>query len=399
MCLKKIKIIFFVIFLCLFYIKILQAKSNTPLQYTIIHNLEYAWQVYDTKYDSYIPYLQNRHRNTKTASFWLDLEEFTEYSLIFYAPANTYLFINQKLAFKVKNESWVSLNIDSLRKGYRKEQKVFLTFYDSEYRLPLKKVFIGKETTQKQIDKQKLIEQKIINEPVEDKIISSNVKNFTIIFGLILMVILAILRNSYNKEFSIFYGFNSNFSNNNTNPSNNYSINSLNVFFIVANSFLVALFYILAQSNVLGILPFSLNFYDNNANSFLILLLNYTSLLFIIILFLLAKYFLLLILGIPMKIRGITNIHFYEFTRLSNLFYILATIFAIFFVLTNTSFFDWIKTTFLTTITIFHLLQSILISFYFYTNRQTQFKSLYLFYYISLTEFVPLLIGIKFLLF
>lgn len=372
------------------------AQQHTQGGFLKIYDLEDEWQVYDTKYNAYVPYIEGRHINSKTASFWLDVQTYKGYSLTFRSPKDVLVFIDKKLCREVSKEGWVTFNIDSLRHVFSQKDKLFFTFYDRGYRLPLKSVHIGyfkqdfKSTTKKN--------KNTISKIQEQSRRRSGVKYFMIIVGSILLGIFTLLWNFHPKTFSSYYSFRSSVSSLSRKDISMISkpFNAINLLFLGLHALVISLFFMLAQKDITGILNVSFKLVNANYD-FFSLLINYTLFFTIVFGLIFLKYILLKVFGVLLSLEKIEYTHFYEYIRLSKLFYTVAVIVPIFMLVSAEEYLTELNKYFIYFVIGFHFVQTMLVSFY--VNKRVQFKNLYLFYYLCSTELTPLLIGIKLLLF
>ena len=371
------------------------AKDNEQERFFKIYDLEDGWQVYDTKYNAYVPYIEDRHNNSKTASFWLDTQKYQGLELTFKSPKNVFVFINKQLCKEIKKAGWVTFKVDSLRQLYKGQKKLFFTFYDRGYRLPLKSVYVGyfkREITNTTKTKK---ESTIIQEKYRKV---SGVKNFVIVVSAVILGIFTLLLNFHPKIFSSYYSLQSSVSSLSRKDIMliNKPFNIINMLFLATHSLTVSLFYILAQKDITGIINVSFKLASTNFD-FVSLLLNYAVFFAIVFGLFFLKYILLKVFGVLLSLEKIEYTHFYEYMRLSQLFYTVAVIFPIFMLISKGEYTLGIDKFFIYIVIGFHFLQTILVSFY--VNKRVQLKNLYLFYYLCSTELTPLLIGIKLLLF
>ncbi|WP_211231573.1 DUF4271 domain-containing protein [Eisenibacter elegans] len=377
------------------------AKTDLPLQYTKVYDIAHTWQVYDDNYQAYVPYIARRHGNTKTASLWLDLQQYEGYHLALYTPKDVTLFINQKLAQMYSKEAWVILPIDSLRQVYPTTPKLFFTIYDQELRLPLGKIWIVSKAVQpRQLSNRQKENLQTNTQSLQNKTTNpllpnlGDIKNFIGILLVLLLLFYALMRNLAPRTFDFYHGLRSNFSYTSPFESSTAPINILGLGsqgMLLLHSLLLALFFTLGQRDILGLLSFRIQFVQGYE-----LLANFSNFFIasgLIYLLLGAKYALLSVFSLPMNTRNLAAKHFSEYVRVANWFYLICTCAAL------TAFFAetmpqpaWIYT-FVT----FHIAQSLWVGYH--TNREAKNNSLYLFYYLCITEISPLLIGVKFLLF
>lgn len=371
----------------------------TTSQYVVIHDLSYSWQIYDEDFEGYIPYISSKHQNVRTVSFWLDVNRFRNYHLIYQADKGQVLFINQKLCNVNTVTGLQVLSLDSLYDLYQKD-KLFISFYDKKRNLPLQSVFIGKLMNQADNTYDANVSNPINKTQLEKKKNLDDIQNFIIIITLILLIFYAVLRNFYPRFFKLYHSLLiHNFSAKRLNSGVTYShpIFSTSFLFIILSSLLIGLFYTLFQNQPFtnwDIMSYLLN--QKSLENILGLTYKFLATTGIVLIFLLCKFLLLLFMGLPLKNKNLLNLHFYEYIRLSNLVYIILNVTTLVIFFSQISWTSSFFSIFYYFIAILHFLQSLSISYQ--VAKYFSFKSLYLFYYLCITELTPLLIGIKFLL-
>lgn len=369
-------------------------EPNTILPgYAVIYELADDWQVYDEKYQSYVPYVQERHQESKAMSFWLDVETYRNYYLTFYAYKNTYLFINQKLYKKFVKDQWIFLLIKDLDVK-NNTGLLFCTFYDEYQRLPLPSLFVGMKQKEKIIESKKLKTPSLLE---NSKRFIHSPKYFVITIGLFVLLIYTIIINYSRKTFFSFYSLRSSISSLSRKDTNliNKPMNGVNLVFLLGFASLLSFFYVLSQVSTspnfgLGELSTDYLFFN--------LFMRYLFYFGIAIALIFFKYIIINFFGLLLSIeKQALNVHFFEYMRLSMLFYSGALILPLFIFISQNhllvSFYEF----YTYVILVFQVIQLFLVSFYLI--KQIQFISLYLFYYLCITELTPLLIGIKLLLF
>lgn len=386
MLLNKWKYLTF-LFLLLDCLQILLAQEKKIIysdQHYQVYPLSDDWQVYDENYGAHVPYIENRHKNSKTMSFWLDLKRFEGFEVVFYAYEGIYLMINNNLCKQINREGWQSLKVDSLREIYSGDQ-IFFTVYDKLPRLPLPALFIGypKETLSK-------IQEYNPSQVSFPKTARSSVfKYFITLQMLLLGLFYTSIFNYQPRALKGYFDWRSSLSRvSHIDPGLiSKSLSGTSLLLLGGQALVLAfVFEVLWKNN--PSIPEEYN-----------LLLGYSSYLqsFLWIILLIAlKYLILSFLGIILNIdKGVIQVHFFEYFRLSGLFYGFLAIILIFLNISFTA--QNFHTALGLSVLFFHIIQAFLVSFY--VLKQIRYKSLYLFYYLCITELVPLMVGMKFLLF
>jgi len=368
-------------------------KTFNP-NYTIINNLDDEWQVFDEKYDGYVPYIEARHQNPKIISFWLDLEKYKTYDLLFFSPeSKTYLFINNGLSKELKTNTWISLKIDSLAKKY-KDNKIFCTFYSPLSSLPPKNLYIGQNKNLALISKAG-IKQKEDWFELKSKELVYKIDFVVTIFFLILLLY-AFFYKYYPKELLEYFSLNYARFRNDELGAVLKPFMTIYLLIIMGHVLVVTFFYIFAQKNFANILYTNLSFLYTG-QSLGVTMLNFVILFLIVIAIFITKYILLWLASNILNLESIINIHFYEYFRLSYLFYSFFVLILVICFLAFNVFFPYLASFSLYILVIFHITQTLITSFII--TQKVEFKNLYLFYYLCITELTPILIGVKLLLF
>jgi hypothetical protein len=366
-----------------------------PQNYTILQDLTEDWLVYDDSYGGYVPYMKNRHTKLKTLSFWLEVEKYKAYRLLFFAEKDTYLYIDKRLAYKFDKTGWHHLSVDSLQKVYQNPH-LFCTFYDAQYRLPLPTLAIvihaaGKQASNMETDRQEKITFLDRTPRPEDY------KDWGLLSFLVIVILYTVLFNYNPKIFSSFFSERSSLSTRSRKDPNliQKPLNMVNFIYMGVHGLLLSYFYMLwavvvdNQAQFLWI-PFKSSVLGLTINQFYYWLLAWGILV--------GKMLLLLFFGRLLSVdRQVIHVHLFEYVRFSYLFYtawaILGALVFCAYSEYNVAFFN-LSTYF---IVFFHLFQAIRVSFF--VIKQIPFLNLYIFYYLCTTELTPWLIGVKLLFF
>jgi hypothetical protein len=395
---KKI-LLQFLIFFCLNIFFSLPSFSQTfnpnyLRNFALMHDLADDWQVYDNKYDAYVPYTKERHQNPKSMSFWLDMAQYQPYQLIFWAEANTFLFINNQLYWQIDRPGWQKLKLDSLAKQIGKPQ-VFVTFYDPQLRLPLKAIVIAHQLKASDAIIKKIAQT---STPLNRQLRLPDYKDFVIIIAVLLAIIYTFLWNYNPKTFLEFYNLKITFSTLALSRRDLSGISrpfaGIKGFFLFAHALVVAFYYFLGQIVNSPNLDFQwIGFSWTNIS----LIINYLALSLLVFALIFGKYVLINFSGLVLNMRSETTaMHFYEYIRLGMTFYGIFSLAPLIVYISMPYFSQDFYQVGIFIILIFHIFQSILVSFFVF--QQSEFRSLYLFYYLCITELIPILTGIKFLI-
>lgn len=381
--------------ICCAVSSVLSAQELTlPSQYLVSYDLSDDWQVYDNKYKSYVPYIAQRHGNSKSMGFWLTPSDFERQYLVIFVAADSYFFINQKLTAHFKENQWVHYSLDSLREIYGKKP-LFCTFYDDKRRLPFDKLSIA---YLKSVEKKSNISY---TEESKDAFMIyprglQSYKYVLVVSFCLGLIGLAFLLNYSPKSFWSYFSLRSSLSSLAQKDNNliHKPINTFNTVFILVISIWLGIYF----EFFFGITQRNASYsgdtsWLSNPWLFQALLVVGINLLFFL------KYssssFFGLLLNIP---KPVIHMHFFEYVRTLSLYYLIAGFCIMALIGGFENFFgEYFIEVMLYFTLIFHISQAFLIVYFII--KQLTFRSMYLFYYLCITELVPILIGAKLLVF
>ena len=382
---------------CLFLLLICVGKTTfaTPIDsanYVPFQDLEAEWQVYDDKYKAYVPYVSARHKGTKTISFWLDTEKFKPYHLIIKLKKYEYFFINQQLHQVISKDGWQAYKIDSLQKLYN-DKKIFLTFYNKNASVGLTRSFIGVFSS-KIIDKKatKNVENSL-QEYFRQKINNPRT-SIIILLGTLIFAFYTLLWNIYPRHFYNFLNIKKLFSLARREDENalNKPLSAGNVLFVLGCVLLAAYFGLMFQE----VQTYKLPFFVREGSIFADIY-NYLIFVLAFAVLIMGKLFLIVFLEKLLGLDKISNAHFYEHVRFSQILYVLLCGLGLYYFVVNPY-----------QMLIFKTLSSIILLFGFisrsiflwiHVNKISGMRNIYLISYLCASEIIPVLIYIKILLF
>ena len=382
---------------CLFLLLICVGKTTfaTPIDsanYVPFQDLEAEWQVYDDKYKAYVPYVSARHKGTKTISFWLDTEKFKPYHLIIKLKKDEYFFINQQLHQIISKDGWQAYKIDSLQKLYN-DKKIFLTFYNKNASVGLTRSFIGVFSS-KIIDKKatKNVENSL-QEYFRQKINNPRT-SIIILLGTLIFAFYTLLWNIYPRHFYNFLNIKKLFSLARREDENalNKPLSAGNVLFVLGCVLLAAYFGLMFQE----VQTYKLPFFVREGSIFADIY-NYLIFVLAFAVLIMGKLFLIVFLEKLLGLDKISNAHFYEHVRFSQILYVLLCGLGLYYFVVNPY-----------QMLIFKTLSSIILLFGFisrsiflwiHVNKISGMRNIYLISYLCASEIIPVLIYIKILLF
>ncbi|MGD1840393.1 MAG: DUF4271 domain-containing protein [Thermonemataceae bacterium] len=364
----------------------LPAQHSSGKAFRMIQDLSYDWQVYDNRYNAYVPFVATEHQESNQVSLWVSLHKFRSYHLYFQHTTPLYIFINQKLVHKSTKAGWHSLSVDSLWKQYKKA--IFITFYAPE-ELTLSNTSIGTKeqyvpTIQPVVQKKPTI--------VIEKRTKSFTHNFAVILFWVFLANTTLLWNTFPGTFYRFLHFRGmlSFGKFEENPFANKSIGTTNVLFLLS--------YALTTAIVLWLIlnyyrPIDLLGFGNLQGSWQMFGLQVVVAFGFVLLNLLIKYLTVYALGHLFNLRKAYDFHFYEYIRISWWIYGSLLPVLAYFVLAKPYLVENMTNGLLYAITLLYFLRVGYISLHL--NKVGEFRNIYLFSYLCASEFIPLVFYLK----
>lgn len=359
-------------------------KSDSLDNFAVAH-LSDEWLYYDDEFKTFFPFLKENNVGAKSLSQLIDLDRYKAYSLNFTADPGLTLFIDNKLFYKNESNKVQSekLPIDKLV-GPANIEKELLTFYHPGGKLPINDLFIGHTSSQKIVGISQVKPSLMLSRTFNNK------QNIFVVTFLVILGVIAVIRNRYPKKFYEFFRFG------NILPFNEDDViwdltNIPVVLMIVVNALCSGLVLFLIQENFnLTTLKF-LNVFYNKPFIGIVLASSLFFVLYII------KYIYLNILGWIFNLSGLVKIQFFELMKVSlkiNLFLAIVTI-----IMYCSTYFsvklDFDYFFYFTIISLF----IVLLRVGFLSFKLSGFRNIYLFSYLCTTEILPLLIIVKLILF
>ena len=96
----------------------------------LVYDYANDWLVYSDQYNNYVPYSRALNETDLSVSLLVDLLKNRRYDLLVMTAKENYLFIEGSLQSKLAPDQWLVMNIDSLRRIYKKDE-ILLTLYGS----------------------------------------------------------------------------------------------------------------------------------------------------------------------------------------------------------------------------------------------------------------------------
>jgi hypothetical protein len=373
----------------------LQAHPPDSLATMLVHDLRQDWQVYQPQYKAYVAY-SAYPRSSAPISFWLHSLQ-APYQLYIAYQGEYALFINKKLVMLLPEEqASLQLSIDSLQKTLQVAYPFFCTLYPKSTKAQiLHSLVLSPQASARKTEAEVAADAK--KKLLEERRKPGTHRDFLIIALGLLLSLYTLLGNGYPKILAYFYNFYKMLFLSRLEESLfvNKSFGAANILFLGAYGVLVGL--ALWSSNQIldnGFLPQELIRlgYLRYALPWQLLVLAGVSLGL-----LLAKYLLISITAALLGLQRLVVLHFYEYTRISQFFYTIFLLVAALLLLLKPYqagqgawFFQYGLPGFYT----FRLLL-----LWRQVNKVIEFRNLYLFSYLCITEIIPFLFLLKLFVF
>jgi hypothetical protein len=389
--LKYIFKYFFVgILILAFFQKALAQGIGPNKVYYLVHDCHDDWHVYDERYKSYVPYIKDRHADYASFSLFFDVENYKNYKLIYKSSKENFLFIDSQLQRQLPTDQFVVLDIDSLQAVYSKTQ-LFLTIYGPNTALDDIELKVGNRIAAN-FSEVSLGGDDFSLMPKQ----WSPFQNFLILGFLFLLSCYAFLYSYQKRAFERYFSFNDLVSINIRDDSFlvNKPFDIGNLFFVFNLSFVVGYLFMIIQNFRGDIFTLSGFLGDNQNLSQNIY--NYFKVSLVVFALFMGKYFSLSALSNLYQLRRITNVHFFKIIQSSGIFFLILALVLLYirvnYPTTLVSLEKWI----FGFVIGFFVLRMVLL--YLTINKLATLKNLYLFSYLCIVEFIPLLVGVRFAL-
>lgn len=350
-------------------------------EHETIKDLSEDWLYYHENEDAYLPLIQDENK-VAAIHFHLPLPEHQNYHLYLQLVPESSIWINQKL-IKIASSNVITWPIDSLIQLYG-NKNIFISIY---------KPALKEQSLASYIIYEKGIAATTNTDLINFELRSTQniYRDFFILGLIIILIIYTILLNIYARSFKTFYDISHTLS---LNIREEYTFkgrafNTSNITIILGHCFLIAYIVMLTigfqESNQL------INFESLNGAMWQWIV--FTSIAFLIFL---VKYWLINIIGGLFDLREIINRHYLEYLRMSKIFFAILFVVLCIIYLGFEVDIDKNHQVFINIAIVFLIIRVLLLFFKF--MRSSSFKNFYLFAYLCSTEFLPLIIGLKFIL-
>ena len=366
-----------------------QALPVQERQYATLLDLKSELLVYDGDYDTYLPYAQGTPFSSNTALSWLPLAQYKNYQLLIKPEQQASVFINQNINDNIAAGQARYYSLDSLYARYGDSCLVAvfaqgLNLNKLEYKIVGTQAIASATTSE--------LSQNFLSVRWRPQ---SVFYNFFILAALGVLAALALLRNSFPRVFASYYSLSDTLSTRHPiNDAFSYKLGGTGQLgFIIAyclifSFLLISLFHVVGQEATLGWML------DNgSAGAYVWSWLKLALLLFILQL---VKYGLLQIASGLFGIDVAAN-HFFDYLRFSQLVitFLLAVVLVLYLGMPG-----WTASGGQILLNLILLLALLRITYLFYKlTAAGERRKTYLFSYLCVTEILPLLVGLKLLVY
>ncbi len=359
-----------------------------PSDYQVVKSLRDDFLTFDSRLGFYVPLVVNTRANISEVSFFVNLREYASRELMLCLPPESYVFIDQQIVYRAKvgTDPCKVLQIDSLLNTYQTDTLFFSIFHptvnvgniDVAVVAAVAKAPLAKATSNDLLA--------IMLRPSKDFL------NFFGLGMLILLVFFTILINIYGKAFSEYYDYKKavalRFREEGLHAAKTISVSF--IFFLIFHSLLVA-FIMITILHYIELWPEMV--YLLNTQALGASFKSWFMLAFLIFATLILKYIYVVSVGALFNLRSFSNLQYYDFVRMSKVFFLLIfgmLIFVLYGLGYNYQL--WLKVV-IYTIIFFSIIRFIIL--YLKLLKFSSFRNLHLFLYICSTELLPLFIGFK----
>lgn len=363
----------------------LEAQKNT---YQLVRSINEQWLYFDKSYNHYVAYTENLHQNSQMLHFWLKPEQWKSYFLLLNLQEDSYLFINHNIQKKLsKGQNFVS--IDSLATIYPKKM-LFFSLYAPKAKF-LKETWIVNA---------KPSSQKVSSTEVwSDRAFNALLRGRVSLLLLALLLGYAFLR-QYDPKVLFTYLQISKFlqiQRRLDNPLFIRFFQNSNLIFLLLYLVLTTSFLVIMEAIAPPNEAFVLGKYNNVLSGYKLSWVNALVWLSLSLIWLFAKYFLIIITANLLGLARIVNIHFYEYIRITHWFFLPLTIACMLLCLhVPYQMADWYEgLKFL--LLLIYVMRVFFVAYNI--NSFAEFRKLDFYSYLCVSEIIPLFVYLKILFF
>lgn len=379
-----VKITGFCFLFSLIMIHVSQAQRQNNQDYYLLKDLKTEWMVYDNKNHFLIPYMTAIAATSPVIHFWIETEENLSNLISIEYPENCGIFIQDKLIDYFEKPGQVVYPVDSLDKLY-KTDSLFFSIYLPAGMDRLKTVLLSsKKVSATDMSAGEFMKIRKVKRPRFSEFVKVSV--------ILLVVLITFLYNASHRQFIQYF-----------NISRSFSRVSTDEFLARTASFSKTDFlYMLVMSVLMAFHILMITYHRDQYKSYEELtslsdpFAGWILLFPVIFIWYMFRILIINIFSNLFRIRDMQPIHMFELIRVTDFFSLAALIFTIlaFFVFRLS--FDSYSNLLIAGFLGFNFLRLSIIAIKFLNS--TTYKKLYLITYLCISELIPLIIGVKYIL-
>lgn len=364
-----------------------QGEVGPGGRYFLVRDLKHDWLTYSQKYKNYVPYSRGINETDMSASLLVDLLQNRRYVLLVSTSRQNYLFIEGALQRKLTPDAWLTLDIDSLRRVYRKGE-ILLTLYGAPG-IEDKTVLIGHFRRMQNASVERKQNLPIINiKPLR----TTPFENFSIVLLLFLLILTLFAYTSSPSPFRRFVRPNDFFNRSNRNDFYNFTKPYTPFVVIVALFISASMAYLM-----LFLTHFDLELFTgflSEGDTLASLLLDQLKLTIACLAVLFLKYLLMNLVGSVLNLGRTVNTHYIKALQISYLFYAFNVVAFFALLLPNPQWLELARPFLIYGFVFYYSVRVLML--YLFSDNSGRVINLYLFSYLCVVEIVPIIIGVKF---
>ena len=357
----------------------------------LVYDYTNDWLVYSSQYNNYVPYSRALNETDLSVSLLVDLLKNRHYDLLVTSAKENYLFIEGALQKKLTPDEWLIMDIDSLRRLYKKDE-ILITLYGSAGKED-KTVLVGhaKKTAAIAPSSAKSSPLSFINIKPRR---SSPFGDFSILLILLLLVLTLFTYSSAPSLFQRFISPADFLDRSERNDLYRFNRPYGRLMFMIALIVSAAMGYLILFLDHYGFDLFSSSGFLSEGATLFDFLTDSAKLTLLFLGLLFFKVVMMEIVSGVLNLEHIVNSHYIKSLQLSYLFYGACIVVFFGISLQNPLWFQQLGPYLLYIVIFYYLMRFGLL--YIFTNSSGQFINLYLFSYLCVIEIIPLIVGVKF---
>ncbi len=379
-----------ILFILSFVFQSFARPTGPKNEYQMVYDFKNDWELYNSKLELYVPYIKSTSTKEQAYALRINLADYPNTFLIIKnSGPNCNLFFDKTLKSIVKKGQWYIFSINKLKSEIKKDD-LSLFFYGETKPEELEISISYKNEAQ--ITSTEKIKKSIINFLPR----YNNPFRSILAFGFLIFISLtSFLGSSFSKAFIRYFGIGGLFSKIGKDGAFliNKPLDRPNVLFVILTSTIIA-FVILIYSPSQNLRIYTTFGTFEKWGTFADYFIGYLLVLFICLTALIVKYFLLKVVGNLFTMNRLIDIHYFRMIQATLIFGSICTIF--FLINHSMNYFGLQNINPL-------IVQYIIAGFYFFRfiiiftslNRIENTNTLYIFCYLCIVEFLPIILGFK----